>query len=151
MKNRILCALFLISTFCYSQEMRKTLSSKQIGKVNCKHELKINIETKDTTALVYLSFQNEEYSAITDIASIMFIPKLDSTALPMFITDLRAASEYRGTKTSIRWDKTYYAIYLYDFAPNLYIAERKKSGKGHTTLTKKEVNNLILWLESIKL
>jgi hypothetical protein len=151
MKYIILCALIVVSTFCYSQEMRKTMSTKQIGRITCKHDLKINLETKDTTVLVYLGFQNLEYTSITDIASIIFIPKLDSTALPMFIADLKAASEYIGTKTSVRWDKTYYSIYLYDFTNSLYLAERKKSGGGYTTLSKKEVTNLLLWLESLKL
>lgn len=70
MKN-ILVILFGCLVFpSFSQVVEKTLDKKLLGPFSCEKKLKINVETNDTTVSCYCTYQNREYSHITDLGII---------------------------------------------------------------------------------
>lgn len=142
-------ALVLFSLFTVSMiAQRKTvdISSLKAGQVSAKYSKVINLETKDTVSYVYLGFQNAKYSSISDIKSIMLSRQED---LKEFIKDLKIALPEINTKQNIDWTKNNYGLTVYDFSNGLYLREKEKNGSGYTILQKKDVEKLIIWLESI--
>ncbi len=148
-KHTILLLILITSVCCNAQIKRLKLSEIKIGAINCTYNKSINIESNDTSTFIYLGFQNNEYKSITDIISIYFDTSIDSVSVFKFVKDLKTAYNEIGNKSSLRWDKEDYTIILYDFTDLLYLAEPRSKGKGYTQLTKKQVENLVLWFESI--
>lgn len=139
----------LTSVFSFAQTKRETVSEIKIGTVSCSHNRSINTETGDTIAYVYLSFQNMEYSSITDIKSVM-LPIGDSyTDVADFLKDLKAAQTEMASKVSMSWDRERYDLILYDFSKSLYIYSGGKDVTGHTTLTMKQVTEMIAWFDGL--
>lgn len=148
---KIISLLFtlLISSSYFSQIKTVDISDKNIGSLHCRYFKSINLDKNDTTYIVFISYQNKEYSAITDLKSI-FISESDSLTFKEFIDVLKKALPEMETKTSIGWRKDKYEINLYDFSKELYLSEPLKKGKGYCTLKKADVIKLISWLESFK-
>jgi len=141
----ILIAL-LFANFFYAQKKRVTISESKIGGLSNSYTKSINLETKDTIYSVFSGFQNEEYKTITDIKYIAFS---NNENLKEFIKDLKNALIEMESKVSISWKREYYKLDLYDFSNELYLQEAPKKGKGYTLLTKNQVSEYIVWLETI--
>jgi hypothetical protein len=149
MKKFILLIIlnFYSATTLLAQEKKITLAQKKIGTVNCKYIS--NVTLTDTTNHFFLSFQNAHYKSIVDLVYISLYPYSDSSEVLEFVHDLKDAFKETGTKQTIHWNKENYLIAVYDFAAELYLIESLKKGNGYTTLTKKEVETLILWFEEL--
>jgi hypothetical protein len=141
----ILIAL-LFANFFYAQKKRVTISESKIGGLSNSYTKSINLETKDTIYSVFSGFQNEEYKTITDIKYIAFS---NNENLQEFIKDLKNVLIEMESKVSISWKREYYKLDLYDFSNELYLQEAPKKGKGYTLLTKNQVSEYIVWLETI--
>jgi hypothetical protein len=150
MKKIILCLLFLsICSYSYSQIKTVDISKKNIGGISCRYANSIDLNKGDTLTFLYFGFQNAKYTAITDIVSIMFVPKRDSLELFEFVKSLKMALSEMGSKSAITWTKDKYQIRLYDFSDGLYLYEARQKGDGHIILYKNEVSSLINWIDSL--
>jgi hypothetical protein len=129
--KKILLALLLTSSVCYSQTVeKKTLFKSKLG-----YEIVNSIREKDTMTYFYYGYQNQKYQHITDIGSVFLSKKSD---LKLFADKLIEFSEKeKGTDISFA-DKKFTMI-LYDFSEMIYIEDTK--GK-YTTLTKKNAKKL---------
>lgn len=129
--KKILLALLLTSSVCYSQTVeKKTLFKSKLG-----YEIVNSIKEKDTMTYFYYGYQNQKYQHISDIGSVFLSKKSD---LKLFADKLIEFSEKeKGTDISFA-DKKFTMI-LYDFSEMIYIEDTK--GK-YTTLTKKSAKKL---------
>ncbi len=148
MKQFALAVLLFASTHAIGQTKEVIISKESIGSISCKYALSINMDKGDTLRYIYIGFQNEKYSSITDIKSIAFHALKDSAGIIKFNKDLRAAVLEMGSKTEMSWSRDAYDLALFDFTDKLYVIEGKK-GSGYTTLSKKQVFQLIDWLDKI--
>ena len=145
--------LFISILFlCYAnslmaQKKRVDVSKSNIGSLMSTYVKSIDLEVKDTVYYVYIGFQNEKYKTITDAKSIFLTKDVEVKAL---IKDLKTAVLEMETKQNIEWRKELYVLALYDFSNRLYISEKPTKGSGYTTISKKEVEELIKWLESFE-
>jgi hypothetical protein len=149
MKTKLLALTLLIfcATLINAQTKRIEISQLKISTISAKYTKSINIETKDTAYYVYLGFKNAKYPAITDLKSVFLSTDEDTKNL---IKDLKSALPEIETKQSIEWKKDLYRLTLYDFSNGLYIYEKPSKGTGYTVISKKEVENLISWLQSFE-
>lgn len=69
MKNVFLMLFVFVVVKSNAQEKRMPISKMKIGTVNCLYEMSINLDKGDTVNYIGLSFQNSQYSSITDIKS----------------------------------------------------------------------------------
>jgi hypothetical protein len=147
MKNITLFITLLFSSSYFSQIKTVDISDKKIGSLSCLYTKKINLDKNDTSYVVFISYQNKEYTSITDLKSI-YMSQRDSLTFKEFIIVLKKALPEMETKTSINWRKEKYEINLYDFSKEMYLSEPTNKGKGYCTLKKADVIKLINWLES---
>jgi hypothetical protein len=120
---------------------RKTIATESSFKV---YE---SISGVDTMVYYYFSFQNQKYSHITDLGSILLHKKEDVLLLQQ---QLKEFSEIEEKVTqSVKTNN--YELAIYDFSNNIYLIDSK--GK-YTTLTKKQAIKLSealpLYLEYLK-
>ena len=104
--------------------------------------------SRDDLVVVLLTFKNQKYSTISDIASIMLI---DSTELDKFNLDLKACYDYMESSESGK-DITYthkkYQLQIFDFSRELYISD--ETGRKYISVDKKSVSLLIEFMSSLK-
>ena len=124
----------------FSQTIKKDLDEKKIGTLNCSYQMSVKVGESDTSFYVYCSFQNQKYSSIIDIGSIMITTMEERDEM---VSDLKECLKYMDDK-SISFSIGQFD--LYDFSKNLYINDERK----YTTMRKKDVLKWIEWLESIK-
>lgn len=150
MKKLLLKSLLAILCTISMNAQKKTMdvSSIKIGQISAKYSKVIDLEKKDTISYVYLGFQNFKYRTLSDIRSVFF-PKQED--LKSFVEDLKTALPEMGSKQNIDWKRQLYSISVFDFSNNLYLFERPSKGDGYTTLSKKELEKLIEWLDSIQI
>ena len=141
----ILLVLVVFSTHIFSQTIKKDLSSKKIGSLDCSYKMEVKLgdfNVVDTSLYIFCSFQNQKYSSITDIGSIFMSTMVEKDRI---VSDLKKCVKYMDDK-SISF--TLNEFTLYDFSKNLYINDESGRRK-YTTLSKKNVLKWIEWLESI--
>jgi hypothetical protein len=141
---------YLISLFAFlplvanGQSVTKKLQEVKVGTISC-HFAYVAEPGSDTTYYVWCGFQNLEYSAITDIGSVMVASQ---TELEEFITNLEKCLPFLDEKSQMRIDKKGYALIVYDFSKGqLYVTDEK--GK-YTHISKAQVQKWIDWLKTIK-
>lgn len=145
--------LFVLVVFlCYSnlitaQKKTVDISKVKIGFLKPSYLKTIDIEAKDTTYYVYIGFQNQKYTTITDTKSVFLTKDIE---VKVFIDNLKMAMVEMETKQNIKWEKELYTLGLFDFSNRLYVFEKPTKGNGYTTISKKEVEELIKWLESFE-
>jgi hypothetical protein len=144
--------LFLVMSLAFTvsgnaQQKRVTILESKFGLLSPMYGKTIDLDTNTTNYYLYIGFQNQKYSSITDLKSVFITKDADLKAL---IKDLKTALIEMETKQNIEWTKDKYKLALYDFSNKLYFSESPKKGSGYTTISKKEVENLILWLESFQ-
>lgn len=148
MKRLILLSL---STFLvlgvFAQKKTVELSKQKIGELDCTYSKVIDLENADTTYYVYIGFQNAKYKSVSDFKSIMF---RENEVLAEFIKDLKLAQPELGNKTNLDFNRKDYNLNVYDFSKNLSIGESSKKGTGYCYVSKKDVEKLLGYLESIK-
>lgn len=145
--------LFLVMSLAFSvsgnaQKKRVTILESKIGLLSLTYGKTIDLESITTDYYLYIGFQNQKYTTITDIKYV-FITNDDD--LKGLIKDLKMALTEMQTKQNIEWTKELYKLTLYDFTSNLYFCESPKKGSGSTSISKKDVEKLIIWLESIEI
>jgi hypothetical protein len=150
MKKLVLKSLLAILFTVAMNAQKKTIdvSSIKIGQISGKYSKVIDLEKNDTLSYVYLGFQNFKYRTISDTRSVFFAKQED---LKSFVEDLKAALPEIGSKQNIDWKRQLYSISVYDFSSSLYLFERPSKGDGHTIISKKELEKLISWLETIQI
>lgn len=150
MKKLLLKSLLAILCTISMNAQKKTMdvSSIKIGQISAKYSKVIDLEKKDTISYVYLGFQNFKYRTLSDIRSVFF-PKQED--LKSFVEDLKTALPEMGSKQNIDWKRQLYSISVFDFSNNLYLSERPSKGDEYTTLSKKELEKLIEWLDTIQI
>jgi hypothetical protein len=109
------------------------------------------ISAKHMETMVYIGFQNLEYSTITDIHAIGLYSDED---LQEFIKALEGAISRCKNKTTVYWggeleNKTW-RVYVYDFNNAVYISDTGRIS-GHTVLSAKKAQKMVDWLKTIKL
>jgi hypothetical protein len=142
----ILLVLGVFSTHLFSQTIKKDLSSKKIGSLDCSYKMEVKLgdfNVVDTSLYIFCSFQNQKYSSITDIGYIMITTMSGKDRI---VSNLKECVKYMDDK-SISFSIGEFD--LYDFSKNLYI-NSEGSVKKYTTLSKKNVLKWIEWLESVK-
>jgi hypothetical protein len=145
--KKILFILLLVPLFAISQtSQRVTISKLDIGKMNCKHEIYMN--GSDTMNYIWLGFQNDKYTQITDTRSVMFPISKDSTDVRQFISDLKQAINNAGSKQNLSWERSRYSIGVSDYDDFITIYEAKSKGTGYTELKKEWAAELVKWLET---
>lgn len=142
MRN-ILLALLILPTIGFSQRIETTISEGKFGTIDA--EFFKTIENGDTSYFLACSFQNAEYTTITDIGSIFIT---DQLTLDSLISDLEGIAAYFGTKTKISYDRKKYSLTHYDFDPSV-IYVREEDDK-HTMINKKNAEKWLIWLKTIK-
>lgn len=142
----LLAILFAVSM--NAQKKTIDVSLIKIGQISGKYSKVIDLEKNDTLSYVYLGFQNFKYKTISDIRSVFF-PKQED--LKSFVEDLKTALPEVGSKQNIDWKRQLYSISVFDFSSNLYLSERPSKGDGYTIISKKELEKLIAWLETIQI
>lgn len=149
MKKIILLSIFLLafSVSGNAQQKRVTILESKIGLLSPMYGKTIDLDSNTTNYYLYIGFQNQKYSSITDLKSVFITNDAD---LKVLIKDLKMALIEMETKQNIEWTKDKYKLSLYDFSNKLYFSESPKKGSGYTTISKKEVEKLIIWLESIQ-
>lgn len=142
----ILLVLGVFSTHLFSQTIKKDLSSKKIGSLDCSYVMKVKLgdfNVVDTSLYIFCGFQNQKYSSITDIGYIMITTMSGKDRI---VSNLKECVKYMDDK-SISFSIGEFD--LYDFSKNLYINSEGRV-KKYTTLSKKNVLKWIEWLESVK-
>jgi hypothetical protein len=139
--------LFLICLGCintiYAQEVRKKLVSEKILPFTFEHVLRYNIDTGDSSDYIHCSFQNMEYTTITDIGSIYCATQKSCDVVKGELsTIIKFITENPGTDFAIG------NFNVYDFAPKLIWY---KDGRKNTRFNVATANKLLLALESVKL
>ena len=147
--NYLILVLFFVNIL-FAQKTKTTISRNEIGTLRCEYGMSIDSEKSDTSKYVFIGFQNAKYTAITDFKAIYFNTK-DKENIVEFIDILKKAILELGNKTNLTWDKKNYSIKVYDFTKDLFLTEASEKGEGFTTLSKKHVEKLIQWLESLSI
>ena len=147
MKKILSICTLLFCIISSGQVKKQTLLKETIGTTNLEYIKSTDIEINKISYLVYLSFQNQKYSSITDFKIIGFY---DQESINVLIKDLTGAQKQMllNEKVSVKWNKSNYNLDLYDFSPNLYLSSTK-GVSGYTTLNSKQVGNLISNLSKI--
>lgn len=132
-----------------SQEKKIILSQAKVGSVKCEYKKVTDLENSIRGLHVSFVFQNEKYKNITDTKVIVFLVESENgpSSVTDFLKDIKAAFKEMDTKQDISWDRKDYSLNLYDFSKLLYLYK----DKGYTTLSKKEVEKMINWIESLGL
>lgn len=131
--------VLMISTFSFAQSRATTLLAE--GR-NPKWDIsQVVIDKKDTVVYFYMGYQNQKYTHISDIGSIMVSSR---AVAEEFIKALREISEVgAGTDYDIRVHN--FSVSKYSFTNKVFISDR--NGK-YTTLTKAQVLNLASSVEA---
>ena len=146
MKSLILLLIVSFTLTVNAQRKTNVKSRFKTSTVSFKNSEVYDLGGGDTIKYLYLSFQNEKYTTIRDLKSIMISTDFDVLE---FKNDLKTALSEMKTKSSINWDRKEYKMSVYGFTNTLYLMD--KSMRGHTQLKYKEVEKIIQWLETVKL
>jgi hypothetical protein len=147
MKKLLLILVLGSSISIIAQNKTVNISKTTIGGLRPSYAKSINLEVKDSIYYVYIGFENEKYSTISDSKSLFLTQDVHVKA---FTNDLKTAKLEMETKQNIEWKKELYGLSLFDFSDKLYILESASDGSGYTTISKKDLEELIKWLESIE-
>lgn len=142
MKKIILgITLLLLTSISFGQVKREKLIDEKIGKISFRYAKSTDLEKNEIIYFVYLGFQNEKYTSITDIKSVSFF---DKESLNEFIKDLNAAKTQMllKQKTDLSWNRKKYNLAFYDFSFDLYLKQATGT-EAYTTLDEKTVDKLI--------
>jgi len=144
LKLGFLFIIILASTYSLNaQEVRKKLVSEKILPFTFEHVLRYNIDTGDSADYIHCSFQNMEYTTITDIGSIYCGTQQSCDVVKGELnTIIKFMTENPGTDFSLG------NFNVYDFAPKLIWY---KDGRKNTRFNIATANKLLLAFESVKL
>lgn len=147
MKKVLLVTILLISILSFGQVKRENFIDEKIGEIYLTYKKTTDLEKSEISYHVYLGFQNQKYSSISDIKSFGFFEK---EKLENFIKDLKSAHTQMllNEKISIAWERETYNLIFYDFSNNLYL-EAGKGVKGYTTLNLQNLEKLLGYLSQI--
>jgi len=147
MKKIILVVLMLLSFFGYSQNSeRKYLFTNKYGVVN--FEIVNNIKDSNSEIYSLISFQNIDYSTITDTRIILLSKKSE---LKEFADKLVEFSEKeKGVELSFEKEKKY-SINLFSTSNNVILMDNKgKMNYFSKKLAKKLAQDIISNIELLK-
>lgn len=154
MKKTILTVAMMLGVLiAKSQTKTNTIFKTKFGNLTeVSYKEFVQLDKGDTTRYVYLGFRNEEYSYINDWAGVyLWYPDKDTNAIKDFVTDLQLAIDNLG---QTMWNqKKNYRISISEQLPRLIFLG---CGKGdtksdaYTTITKKNAQELIIWLQTTK-
>ncbi len=135
-----------ISLLTFSQIKTTRLINDEIGGGK-KLQYSIIEENGFKKYLFTFTFQNEEYSSITDLKNVACFSK---ECLESFLKDLKDAALASGERTNLTWkrDGYKYSVDKYDFTGNIYIRELDGTS-NYTKLNKDELEKMILRLIDI--
>ena len=147
MKTFTAIALLFIGFIGNAQTKRENLLSDKVGTINIKYIKSTDLDKNDIYYFVYLSFQNEKYTTITDTKSLGF---KDKESLSEFVKDLNTAKTQMdlNQKVNLSWNRNNYNLKLYDFTNVLYITQ-SDGVKGYCTINNNLVEKLIQLLSKI--
>lgn len=146
MKQLFALIFCLLASISYSQQKRINISSEKIGPVNCTYSISIDIDKADTLHYVYIGFQNQKYTSISDIKSIIF---MYSNELVQFTDDLKKMLPEMDVKNNnIEYKRSNYKLTKYDFSKYLFLSV--EDGNGYTSFSKGQVERLIKWIEGLE-
>ena len=140
--------LYFISHSLSAATLKEIINTKEIGPIECNHTLTSDPSGEDNYKeyLIYCSYQNPEYSYITDVGSAVYIPY--DQLLFETIDTLKNCLQYMDKKgIAVDCGKKPSRYVIYDFSTALYIYNKDKN----ISLSKKSVIDLIDWLETIPL
>lgn len=140
MKNLILLMAVMSFSFNGFNQTKERFTIARGSSADYKVE-KVITNSTDTLIYFYWGFQNQKYSQITDIGSIMITKKED---LQLLASSLQKVSEKeKGVSFEISVGN-YATINLYDFANTIYISD--KNGK-YTTISKNKAKEIAVELQ----
>jgi hypothetical protein len=104
------------------------------------------VDVSDTTHVVYVTFENQEYRNITDLKIVGFYKESDLT---QFITHLKSAYQQMisGEKAEVSWDERRYNLTVTEYTQDILLI---RVDGGYTTVKTKEVVKLIEILSTIQ-
>ena len=141
---RLFLLLTLFSSYLLNaQDVRKTLVKQVIRPFTFEHVLRYNIDTGDSSDYIHCSFQNMEYTTITDIGSIYCATQKSCDVVKGELsTIIKFMTENPGTDFAIG------NFNVYDFAPKLiWYRDGTKTTRFNIVTAKK----LLIALDSVKL
>lgn len=152
MKKTILTIAMVLGVFVAKSQTKTTTNAKtKIGNLTeVSYKEFIQLDKGDTTRYVYLGFRNEEYTYLSDYAGIyIWNPESEKENLTEFITDLQTMIDNLGS--TMFNEKKHYRIHISEKLPRLIFigcgSGDSKRG-AYTTITKKNAEELITWLET---
>ena len=150
MKNISLILLIVLgfSINSFSQTETINLSKERIGHVYCYYQKSIDHDKSDTSYLVRLVYQNKRQLSMADTEVISI---KNQNEVELLIKDLEMALPKLCSKTNLTWQRSAYAISLYDSSNALYLFENPEIGQSYTILNRKGVKKLISWLSTIEI
>jgi len=131
-----------------AQKKRIEISEHRYWTIRANYNKVINLENNDTTYMLFICFQNAKYTHISNVCCISFYSQKE---LNEFLKDIKIALPEMSSKTNINWDRELYGLSVYDFVNSLYLIESPSEGTGYTRLSKKGVEKLIYWVETIQI
>jgi hypothetical protein len=154
MKKTILTFATILSVLvAEAQTKTNSITKTKIGNLSeVSYEEFIDLKKEDTTRYVYLGFQNSQYSYIIDLAGIyLWNPDTDKTDVNNFIKDLQLAIDNLGV-TMWNQQKNYRISISEKLPKMIFLGCGNESSKkdAYTTLSKKNAEKLIEWLNTTK-
>lgn len=146
-KYILLFTLVLTSFSPFAQTTRESLAKKKISGITVEM-IKSTDPSREDLVLVFLTYQNQKYSTISDVASIMLT---DSTDLRKFNSDLQACYDYMNSGEkgkSIIYEHKRYRLEIFDFSKNLYIND--ETGRKYIAVDKKTLETLIEFMKTLE-
>jgi hypothetical protein len=133
MKKLLFMLVLMISTFSFAQSRATTILVQ--GKSPKWDISQIVTNKTDTVVYFYMGYQNQKYTHISDIGSIMLSSK---AVAEEFVKALREIAEVgAGTDYDIRVHN--FSVSKYNFTSKIFISDKNEK---YTTLTKTQVLNL---------
>lgn len=152
MKKTILTiAMVLGVSVANSQTKTNTITKTKFGNLSeVAYKEFVDLKKEDTTKYIYLGFRNAEYTYLSDYTGIyLWRPNEDKSVVTDFIEDLQVMIDNMGN-TMFNEEK-HYRIHISDRLPRLIFigcgSEDSKRG-AYTTITKKNAEELIQWLNT---
>ncbi len=130
----------------FGQTKRVVISKLEITNLTCEHVKLVNLDKNDTIYYISISFKNLKYSSISDYKYIYIYSRAE---LEIFVKDLTSALSEMGIKQNMSWDREEYSIVLNESTTKLLYLFAD-SPRGLISLSKKEVEKILNWVNSVK-
>lgn len=141
MKSLLSIALFFTVT-AFATPDTLLIAEMKFGNLQCRYEKAFEPARQDTSIYVVFTFKVER----TKNSYQSFTLSMDKDELSPFINDLNNAFNAMGKKNASSWNSFQYTIALSSSTKEVLLYSKDE---GHCTLSKKQAEALLDWLEEL--